>query len=152
MIAPLRRRHRLMVSLLALVLPAMLWLAVTARERVPIMAVEALPQGAPPELTEVAGDSADGWFVRGALEPAPGGPTLIVRVRNERPLPRAMFAWRPAADAAAPLRFVAVATPGSARLTLPPAANTLAGTLILWDIARGEQLDALTLPAAEHAR
>lgn len=151
MIAPLRRRHRLMVSVLALVLPAMLWLAVTSRERVPIMAVESLPQGAPPELTEIADDSADGWFVRGTLEPAPGGPTLVVRIRHERPLPRAMFAWRIADDAAAPLRFVAVATPGAARLTLPPAANAHAGALVLWDIARGEQLDALPLPAAEHA-
>jgi len=150
-IAPLRRRHRLMVGLLTLTLPALLWAAVTSRESVPIMAAEALPQGAVPDTSALDTYSVSGYLRVGTLEQAADGPTLLVELRDTQPLPRALFYWRPGEGDTA-LRFVAVASPGGARLTLPSEANTQSGSLVLWDVARGEELDVLPLPATEHTR
>lgn len=147
MIAPLRRRHRLAILILSVALPGLLYMAVSGREPIPRMAAAALP--GPPHV-----DFPEGELLHTAhlLLSAPhlDDERLLIEValRPDEAHPRSLLYWHPDAASADPFgdgeaSFLSTLGQAARQVELP--GDALPGTLLLWDVTRGELRDEAPL-------
>ena len=155
MIAPLRRRHRLMTLVLALTLPALVGMAVMGREPVPFMAAEALPGPEHVELERGPGTTVSEHLLLRFVLSGGAGPGFPVDVALRRDLAhgRTLLYWHPQRSAESPLtdgraRFLGVLSTKAIQLSgdvLSDSSKEPSSGLIVWDVARGEVLERFDL-------
>ncbi|GJM21607.1 MAG: hypothetical protein DHS20C15_15220 [Planctomycetota bacterium] len=157
MIAPLRRRHRLMICVATLTLPAALWMSVNARVQVPLMAAEALPGPRVAARSRLQHWGPAGVLGAGGLETViDAGTSLVVGLSEQHAHPRSLLYWVPtnapelsmAPNGAASTdsaRFLTTLESAALRVLLPSEARLDHGALVLWDVARGEIRDRIEL-------
>ncbi len=153
MIAPLRRRHRLMATTLLVAVPVLYVLALLARPAEPVM--ETLPAG----FANAVGEgqvlfAEDDLFVEHRiavrLRSDSRGPVLELEPMEPLALPDVLVYWSPSRQASPGLPgdayLVGALAAGASFSELPPAAARGGGRVVLYSLGHKQVVAAAELP------
>lgn len=164
MIRPLRQRHRIIISVIAVLLPIVFMAGIAARKTIPDMEIPAAIAQPQPDFPRLVFEKDGFWpalevTVRVFADSIPPANLAVeLQPQNYIKMPDILIYWsasQPASSEQLPETAYLVGTLsglGKRRFLLPSSAIESDGTLILYSLARQEMIAAENLPILEELR